>query len=111
MNPLAILFLLAPGVAIGVLLFVWVYEDQSGRVEIERQKHEVRQLEFEKDFADAWNGGTLEGPSPEQIASAKAELEAAQTAKQEREQERCEKMSSLAADIDPSSDRSGSPSC
>lgn len=109
MNPLALLVFIAPAAVLGVVVFTWVYEDQTERHGIERQKHEIRQMEFDRDFAKAWNGEALDAPDEARLAAARAELEQSQERQVERERERCERLSRLASELDPS--ESDAPSC
>lgn len=108
MNPLALLVFIAPAAVLGVVVFSFVYQDQTERHDIERQKHEIRQMEFDRDFSKAWNGETLDAPDEARLAAARAELEQNQERQVERERERCERLSRLASELDPTEDSSSS---
>lgn len=100
MNPITWLFIIAPTAVLGALLFVWVYQDNTERGEVMREQQKIERLEFDRDFANAWNGEQIEAPEQGEIDAAKAKLAAIEQAKAVRQQQRCEKLAELAGDLE-----------
>jgi len=68
-----ILWLIAPAAMIGAVIFFFVYEQNTENQDIQRAKMELQQSKFDKDFATAWNTGTVE--LKDDVASKKMKLE------------------------------------
>lgn len=100
MNPLVWLFVVAPAAAVAAMLFVWVYQEQTERSEIQREQHRIERLEFDRDFADAWNGGQLSIPDGSELDRSRARLEALEAARDAGEADKCEKMAALAKQLE-----------
>lgn len=100
MNPITWLFIVAPAAVLAAVLFVWVYQDNSERSEVMREQQKLEALQFDRDFAAAWNGDKIEGPEAEAINAQKQKLERIEQAKKERERERCQKLAALSKDLE-----------
>lgn len=99
MNPLVWLFVVAPAAAVAALLFVWVYQEQTDRGELQREQVRLERQEFDKDFAAAWNGGPLESPRAEDIEKTRARVASLEAKQAAKEQGRCERLASLATEL------------
>lgn len=77
------LWLLAPVAALGVWIFSIVYDRQDSRHDAQRARVEVRALEAQQRFAQAWGGQAVTGPSQGQIDEARQALDAAKAREQQ----------------------------
>lgn len=100
MNPLMWLFVVAPAAALAALLFVWVYQEQTERGEIQREQHRTERLEFDRDFAAAWNGGRVETPDGSELDKSRARLAELEAARDAGEADRCERLAALAGQLE-----------
>lgn len=100
MNPLSYLFVIAPVAVLAAFLFMNVYQSQSSSGEIHRAKIEATQLQFDKDFASAWNSGSVEAPEKQALELAKARVIELENAKKAAEEERAQKLAELAKQME-----------
>lgn len=99
MNPLTWLFIAAPTAVIAALIFLWLYQDNRAVVDLERDRHRVEQMEFNRDFSRAWNGQPIEGPAQEEIDALKGQIAAKEAVNKENERLNCERMNRLAGEL------------
>lgn len=100
MNPITWLFIAAPAAVLAALLFLWVYQDNTERGDLMRERQAVEHLEFDRDFANAWNGEQLQAPKQADIDAARAKVAAIEQAKEAREAERCQKLAKLSTELE-----------
>lgn len=109
MNPLVWLVVVAPAAALAGLLFVWVYQDQTDRAELQREQSRVERQEFDRDFAAAWNGGALKEPETSELEKSRARVAALEARREAAELDRCKRLASLANELEGVVVGSGSP--
>ncbi|MCS5798181.1 hypothetical protein LNN94_27315 [Klebsiella pneumoniae subsp. pneumoniae] len=68
-SPLAIMAVIAPSALLGALLFFFVYDEHSTKNDIQRDKHQLETMKFDRDFSNAWNGDSVTPPKENDIAS------------------------------------------
>jgi hypothetical protein len=56
------LFVVAPATVLAAILFFFMYEDFDAERGLERHKSNVKQAEFNEDFAAAWGGDNVAKP-------------------------------------------------
>ena len=95
MNPIGYLFLVAPVAVLAAFLFMNVYQSQSSSGEIHRAKVEATQMQFDKDFASAWNAGKVEAPETQALELAKARVVELENEKKAAEEARAQKLAEL----------------
>ena len=100
MNPLVWLFVVAPAAAVAALLFVWVYQEQTDRGELQREQSRLERQQFDQDFSAAWNGEALEAPKTEDVEKTRARIATRQPPKQAKEQERSARLASREAELE-----------
>lgn len=100
MNPITWLFIVAPAAVLAAVLFVWVYQDTTDRGEEMRQQQKLERMEFDRNFANAWNGERIEAPGDDEIEAQRQKLAAIEKAKQARDLERCRKLAELAGQLE-----------
>ena len=61
-SPLAIMAVIAPSALLGALLFFFVYDEHSTKNDIQRDKHQLETMKFDRDFSNAWNGDSVTPP-------------------------------------------------
>lgn len=99
LNPLTWLLIVAPTAVLAAVIFIWLYQDNRAVVDIERDRHRVEQMEFNRDFAQAWNGKPIEGPAQAEIDALKGKVAAKEAAQAENEKLNCERMNRLAGEL------------
>lgn len=100
MNPLVWLFVVAPAAALAALIFLWVYKDQSNTAELQREQHRASQLEFNRDFAAAWNGERIETPNPSELERSRARVAALEERRDAESEETCKRLAQLAEGLE-----------
>lgn len=100
MNPIVWLFIVAPAAALAALLFVWVYQDNTERADLERERSRVERQQFDQDFANAWNGERIEAPAAEDLQKGRDRVAVLEARKEAREQESGERMQALAKELE-----------
>lgn len=98
-GPLTWLLIVAPTAVLGAVIFVWLYQDNRAVVDLERDRHRVQQMEFDRDFAQAWSGKQIDGPAQADIDALKGSLAAKEAAQAENEKRNCERMNRLASEL------------
>lgn len=113
MNPLVWLFVVAPAAAVAALLFVWVYQDQTDRGELQREQSRIERQEFDRDFAAAWNGNSIEAPPASELEKTRARVASLEARRDAKEQEQCERLAALASELEGvvMADRSTANNC
>lgn len=113
MNPITWLFIVAPAAVLAAVLFIWVYQDNSSRADLVQAQSKVERLEFDRDFAKAWNGQKIEAPDNSALDQAKAKVVALETAESVRRKEQCKRLARLSNDLENSlkSQESSSITC
>lgn len=108
MNPIQWLLIAAPATVIAAVLFVGVFERVDNTAEIQRESVELKQMEFDKEFAAAWNGQGISAPGADEIKQKKAHLvklkELAAKAKQEQNEKVEQLVRQLTAEINGGKD-------
>jgi len=99
-NPITWLFIIAPTAVLGAVLFIWVYQDTTERGEEMRQQQKLDHLEFDRNFANAWNGERIEAPGNGEIEAQRQKLAAMEQVKQARDLERCRKLAELSGQLE-----------
>jgi len=100
MNPLVWLFVVAPAAAVAALLFIWVYQEQTDRGELQREQSRLERQEFDRDFAAAWNGEALQSPEAAELEKTRARLAALEARRDAKEQEQCQRLAALAGELE-----------
>ncbi|MNQ66777.1 hypothetical protein D3C85_812770 [compost metagenome] len=100
MNPLVWLFVVAPAAAVAALLFVWVYQEQTDRGELQREQSRLERQEFDRDFAAAWNGDELKGPEGSDLEKTRARVASLEARRDAKEQEQCKRLAALAGELE-----------
>lgn len=100
MNPLVWLFVVAPAAAVAALLFVWVYQEQTDRGELQREQSRIERQEFDRDFAAAWNGDELKGPEVSDIEKTRARVASLEARRDTKRQEQCKRLAALAGELE-----------
>lgn len=75
MNPMHLLLFIAPATVIGAILFVGVFDQLDDTAEIERETIHIEKMEFDQDFASAWNGGNISAVDQQEITQKKVQLQ------------------------------------
>jgi len=99
-NPIVWLFVVAPAAAVAALLFVWVYQEQTERGELQREQIRIERQEFDRDFAAAWNGGKVEAPQASDLEKTRARVAALEARRDAKEQEQCQRLAELAGELE-----------
>lgn len=94
LTPMQWLFILAPSAVVAGVLFILFYESSDMERRVLIQDQEVRQMEFDRDFANAWNGSAIEAPAND-IDAAKQRLAALKDEQDAKRQARDEKLMQL----------------
>lgn len=100
MNPLVWLFVVAPAAAVAALLFVWVYQDQTDRGELQREQSRIERQEFDRDFAAAWNGEKIEAPQASDLEKTRARVASLEARRDAKDQEQCKRLAALASELE-----------
>lgn len=98
-GPLTWLLIVAPTAVLAALIFIWLYQDNRAVVDLERDRHRVQQMEFDRDFSQAWNGGTLQAQPQAEIDALKAQVQAKEAVQKEAERVNCERVNQLAKEL------------
>lgn len=108
MNPIQWLLIAAPATVIAAVLFVGVFERVDNTAQIQRETVELKQMEFDQEFASAWNGQGVSAPGADEIEQKKAHLaklkELAAKAKQEQNEQIEQLVEQLTAEINSGKD-------
>ncbi|MDF4311326.1 hypothetical protein CKA27_25815 [Vibrio coralliilyticus] len=72
MTPIHWLLIVCPAAVLGAVLFIGVFERVDNTAEEQRATVQLKQMEFDKQFADAWNEGVIKGPSDAELEEQRA---------------------------------------
>lgn len=93
-TPMQWLFIAAPTAVIGTVLFLMLYESSDMERQVLKQEQTIRQMEFDRDFASAWNGEALTVPGDD-IEQQKKVLDELREKQREQRAKRDEVMKNL----------------
>jgi len=93
-TPMQWLFIAAPTAVIGTVLFLMLYESSDMERQVLKQEQTIRQMEFDRDFASAWNGEAMTVPGAD-IEQQKQILDALREKQREQRAKRDEAMKNL----------------
>lgn len=106
-SPITWLLIVAPTAVLAAVLFLFVFEKNDETAALERDRLNIQRLEFDRDFATAWNNERMEAPDPTELAALKNKLVAKERAAEAAEKERCKKMQALSAELENTLKASG----
>jgi Na+/phosphate symporter len=96
MNPMQWLLIAAPATVIAAILFIGVFERVDNTAEVQREKAQLQQMEFDQDFASAWNGEAISSPSENEIEAQRTKVKELQAIALKAREQQKEKLAELA---------------
>lgn len=96
MNPMQWLLIAAPATVIAAILFIGVFERVDNTAEVQREKAQLQQMEFDQDFASAWNGEAISSPGENEIEAQRTKVKELQAIALKAREQQKEKLAELA---------------
>lgn len=99
-SPLAIMAVIAPSALLGALLFFFVYDEHSTKNDIQRDKHQLETMKFDRDFSNAWNGDSVTAPKENDITSMEEKIKMKEDKAKKEKEERERRIKKIQEDVE-----------
>lgn len=99
-SPLAIIAVIAPSALLGAFLFFFVYDEHSMKNDIQRDRHQLETMKFDRDFSNAWNGDSVTPQKENDITSMEERIKRKEEKAEEEKEERERRMKKILEDVE-----------